>query len=91
MRPRKTTFGVMPFDELKKFFMDNQIWGFTVKEAPDFLTYTYHVMFRNNKEAPEELYVKVSRRSKLVTHIVSNKRTFISLDDVIDKMKKRQS
>ena len=91
MRPRKTTFGTMPYKELQKFLNDNDIWGHTVHEDPDFLTYTYLVMFRRNKEAPEELYVKVSRRSKLVIHLASNKRTFLSLTDAIDKLKKQQS
>lgn len=87
MRLRKTNFGVMPFNAFKKLMTERRIWGFTVKCREDILTYTFHVMFRNNRYPPETLYVDVSTRSRNVVSIRSDIREFISLDDMLEKTK----
>ena len=43
-------------------------------------------MFRDNKKRPEELIITVSRRSKNVINIISDRRTFQNIDDFIDRV-----
>lgn len=88
MRPRKTLFGTMKFEDFKKFALDNNIHGHTVHIEKDVLTYTFLVMFRNNKRPPEELQIDVSTVSKNILHIRSDQRKFLNIDDVIDKLRK---
>lgn len=89
MRPRKTSFGTMPFSDFKKFATENTIWGLTVRIGEDIFTYKFLVMFRDNKRKPEELEVDVSVRSKNVIHIRSDRRTFANIDEVIETLKRK--
>ena len=88
MRPRKDSFGIMKYDDFKKFAIENFIWGRTVKIDKDILTYTYALMFRDNKRPPEEIKVIVSDRSKNVIKILSDKREFSNINDALTKMRK---
>ena len=91
MRPRKNSFGTMPFSDFKKLMTERKVWGFIVKETKDILTYTFHMMFRDNKRPPETLEVDVSTRSKNVIKVRSDRRTFLNLDDVLEKTMMRSS
>lgn len=86
MRPRKSSFGVIPYKALQEQLNASKVYGLFVKILPDVLIYTYVVMFRDNKNHPEELYITVSRRSKLVIKIESDRREFLNLQDFIDKV-----
>ena len=86
MRPRKSSFGVIPYKVLQEQLNAAKVYGMFVKILPDVLIYTYVVMFRDNKKRPEELYITVSRRSRLVIKIESDRREFLSLQDFIDKV-----
>lgn len=66
MRPRINGFGKITRKELDIYLTENQVYGFTVKINDNIFTYSYHIMFRDNKKTPEMLYVKVSPNSKLV-------------------------
>jgi hypothetical protein len=89
MRPRKTSFGTMKFNDFKKFATENNVFGHTVHIEKDVLTYTFLAMFRDNKRPPEELYVDVSTVSKNVINVRSDRRQFLNIDDVIEKMKRK--
>lgn len=73
MRPRINTFGKITRKELNAHLFENQVYGFTVKINSDTFIYSYNIMFRNSKEAPEMLYVEVSKASKLVLRAWTNK------------------
>ena len=89
MRPRINGFGKITRKELESYFMENYVWGFTVKIEKDTFIYTYKMMFRKNKEAPEMLYVKVSQASKLVLSAWSEKETkFNNIDEFKQYTKK---
>lgn len=83
MRPRISKFGKITRKELEKYLNDNQVYGFTVKVDGDILVYSYYMMFRNTKKEPENLYIKVSRNSKLVLSAwLENGREFNSVDEL---------
>ena len=86
MRPRKSSFGVIQYKVLEEQLNASKVYGLFVKTLPDILIYTYVVMFRDNKKRPEELYITVSRRSKLVIKIESDRTEFFSLQDFMDKV-----
>ena len=83
MRPRISKFGKINYQELDKFLIDNRIYGFTAKRFDGEIIYSYHIMFRHNKKAPELLYVKVSISSKLVLAAWTDNHTF----ETIEKLK----
>ena len=63
------------------------IFGLTVDvSSPDAFVYKFIVMFRDNKKRPEELLITVSRISKDVINIKSDRRTFSSIEDFIDRV-----
>lgn len=66
MRPRINKFGIINFDELDSYLIENKVFGYTVKRNPNTLVYSYIMMFRNNKKEPIMLFIEVSRTSKLV-------------------------
>ena len=66
MRPRINTFGIIKFDELDSYLIENKVFGHTVKRNPNTFVYSYIMMFRNNKKEPIMLFIEVSRVSKLV-------------------------
>ena len=66
MRPRINLFGKITRKELEEYFMENQVYGFTVTRKNTYLVYSYNMMFRSNKKDPVMIYVKVSSTSKLV-------------------------
>jgi len=89
MRPRINTFGKITRKELEKYLNENQVYGFTVKINESTLTYTYHMMFRKNKEKPEMLYVEVSQASKLVLKAWTDKGVSFKNIDELKKYTKR--
>lgn len=66
MRPRINKFGIINFDELDSYLIENKVFGYTVKRNPKTLVYCYNMMFRNNKKKPIMLFIEVSHTSKLV-------------------------
>lgn len=66
MRPRINTFGIIKFNELDSYLIENKVFGHTVKRNPNTLVYSYIMMFRNNKKKPIILFIEVSRISKLI-------------------------
>lgn len=73
MRPRINTFGKITRNELHRYLIDNYVFNFTVKINDETFVYQYNIMFRKNKEAPEVLFVEVSKTSKLVLCAWTNK------------------
>lgn len=89
MRPRINKFGKITFNELQSYLFDNYVFGFTVKRNVSTITYTLLMMFRDNKKAPEELYVEVSKNSKLVIAASTNKgKQFNDIDELKKYTKK---
>ena len=83
MRPRINTFGKITRKELDKYLIENQVYGFTVKINDSTFIYSYHIMFRKNKENPEILFVEVSKASKLVLKAWTDKgRKFNNVDEL---------
>lgn len=87
MRPRISKFGKITYSELDNFLTDNKIYGFTAKVGLDEIIYSYHIMFRHNKKAPELLYVKVSTSSKLVLAAWTDTHTFETIDELKTTLK----
>lgn len=87
MRPRISKFGKITRTELDNFLTDNRIYGFTAKVGLDEIIYSYHIMFRHNKKAPELLYVKVSTSSKLVLKVWTDNHTFETIDELKTTLK----
>lgn len=87
MRPRISKFGKITYPELDKFLTDNKIYGFTAKRLDGEIIYSYHIMFRHNKKAPELLYVKVSTGSKLVLAVWTDAHTFETIDELKTTLK----
>jgi len=73
MRPRINNFGKITRKELDTYLTENYVFGFVVTVDKDELIYSYNIMFRKTKEAPEMLYVKVSPISKLVLSAWTNR------------------
>ena len=89
MRPRINKFGKITFSELQSYLFDNYVFGFTVKRNVSTLTYTFLMMFRDNKKIPEELYIEVSKNSKLVIAASTNKgKEFNNIDELKKYTKK---
>ena len=81
MRPRINNFGIIKFDELDKFMYDNNCWGITVKRvSPTILKYKYIMMFRSQIYPPKEIYVTISRTSKLVIGVEIEGKKFDNID-----------
>jgi len=89
MRPRINTFGKITRKELEKYLNENQVYGFTVKINESTFIYTYHMMFRKNKENPEMLYIEVSQASKLVLKAWTDKGVSFKNIDELKKYTKR--
>ena len=81
MRQRINSFGYIKYKDLNNYLTDNKVFGFTVKRG-DPLKYKFLIMFRDNKKAPEELYIEVSANSKIVLGAYTNNRKFITLDEL---------
>ena len=89
MRPHINTFGKITRKELEKYLNENQIYGLTVKINNNILLYSYIMLFRKNKEAPEMLYVEVSQASKLVLKAWTDKGiSFKNIDELKKYTKK---
>ena len=82
MRPRISKFGKITYSELDKFLTDNRIYGFIAKRLDGEIIYSYHIMFRHNKKAPELLYIKVSASSKHVLAAWTDTHTFETIDEL---------
>lgn len=87
MRPRIGKFGRITYTELNEYLYNNNVFGFIAYRDEDVITYSYHILFRFNKKAPEMLYVKVSRKSKLVLGAYTDMHTFESVDELKTAMK----
>lgn len=89
MRPRINNFGKITRKELDTYLLENQVYGFTVKIKENTFVYNYNIMFRKNKEAPEMLFVEVSKVSKLVLAAWTDKgRKFNNINDLKNYTKK---
>ena len=89
MRPRINKFGKITYKELNTYLIENQVYGFLAKRNECTITYSYHIMFRKNKEAPEMLFVEVSSTSKLVLNAWTNKGiNFQNIEDLKKYTKK---
>ena len=89
MRPRISTFGRITRKELEQYLNENQVYGFTAKVNEDKITYSYIMMFRDNKKDPEMLYVKVSKASKLVLNSYTDRgKKFNNVDELKKYTKK---
>ena len=73
MRPRISSFGKITRKELDTYLLENKVYGFVIKINDSSFIYSYKMMFRKNKEAPEMLFVEVSKTSKLVISAWTNK------------------
>jgi hypothetical protein len=81
-------FGQMTWSTLKEYLLSNSVYNYTVDISDNVLTYECLIMFRSNKLPPEKIYVKVSRTSKLVFDVYTNKRKFNSIKEVLEYTKK---
>lgn len=89
MRPRINKFGKITLNELHNYLKDNYVFGFTVKRNISTLTYTFLMMFRDNRKDPEELYIEVSNTSKLVIKATTNKgKVFNNINELKQYTKK---
>ena len=89
MRPRISTFGRITRKELEQYLNENQVYGLTAKVNEDTITYSYIMMFRDNKKDPEILYVKVSKASKLVLNAYTDRgKKFNNVDELKKYTKK---
>lgn len=83
MRLRINKFGKITFSELKTYLNANNVFGFTVKINDSTFIYTFLMMFRDTRNAPEELYIEVSKNSKLVISASTNKgKKFNNINDL---------
>lgn len=89
MRPRINSFGKYYFNDMKKYLTDNSVYGTTVKINKDTLTYTFLMMYRKNKENPEELFIEVSQASKLVLGGHTNKGVYFKNIEELKNYTKR--
>jgi len=83
MRLRINKFGKISFSELKTYLNENNVFGFTVKINESTFVYTFLIMFRDTRNAPEKLYIEVSKNSKLVIGALTNKgRKFNNINEL---------
>lgn len=89
MRPRiNSSFGKIKWNDLKDYFFNNYVFGFTVNINGNELTYMSHIMFRNNKKDPEKIYVKVSRTSKNVIAAWTDNKKFNNIQELLNYTKR---
>lgn len=81
-------FGQMTWSMLKEYLLSNSVYNYAVDISDNVLTYECLIMFRSNKLPPEKIYVKVSRTSKLVFDVYTNKRKFNNIKEVLEYTKK---
>lgn len=81
-------FGKITWTTLKEYFLNNSVYNYTVDISDNVLTYECLIMFRSNKLPPEKIYVKVSRTSKLVFDVYTDKRKFNNIKEVLEYTKK---
>ena len=81
-------FGQMTWPVLKDYLLRNSVYNYAVDILDNVLTYECLIMFRSNKLPPEKMYVKVSRTSKLVFDVYTNKRKFNNIKEVLEYTKK---
>lgn len=89
MRPRINRFGKITYNELNQYLTENQVYGFTAKINDSTIVYSYHIMFRKAKEAPQKLFVEVSQTSKLVISAWIDKGIKFNNIDELKKYTKR--
>ena len=90
MRPRISSFGKITRKELDDYLFNNYVFGLTAKEDKNTFLYKYVIMFRKNKEQPEELYVKSSKTSKLILNAWTNKgKKFNNVDELLSYTEKK--
>ena len=78
----------MTWPMLKEYLLNNSVYNYAVDISDNVLTYECLIMFRSNKLPPEKIYVKVSRTSKLVFDVYTDKRKFNSIKEVLEYTKK---
>ena len=89
MRPRINKFGKITLNELHNYLEDNYVFGFTAKRNGDVIDYVFLMMFRDNHNKPEELYIKISNISKLVIKATTNKgKVFNNVEELKQYTKK---
>lgn len=89
MRPRiNNSFGNIKRYELDNYFMENQVYGFTVKIKDHTFIYSYFIMFRNTRKNPEMLFVEVSKSTKLVLKAWTKRKNFNNIDELKKYTKK---
>ena len=81
-------FGQMTWPMLKEYLLNNSVYNYAVDISDNVLTYECLIMFRSNKLPPEKIYVKVSRTSKLVFDVYTDKRKYNSIKEVLEYTKK---
>lgn len=81
-------FGQMTWPMLKDYLLSNSVYNYAVGISDNVLTYECLIMFRSNKLPPEKMYVKVSRTSKLVFDVYTDKRKFNNIKEVLEYTKK---
>ena len=81
-------FGQMTWSTLKEYLLSNSVYNYAVDISDNVLTYECLIMFRSNKLPPEKIYVKVSRTSKLVFDVYTDKRKFNNIKEVLEYTKK---
>ena len=81
-------FGKFTWAALKEYFLNNSVYNYTVNVSDNVLTYKSLIMFRNNKLPPEQIYIKVSKTSKLVFDAYTDKRKFNNIKEVLEYTKK---
>ena len=81
-------FGQMTWPTLKEYLLSNSVYNYAVDISDNVLTYECLIMFRSNKLPPEKIYVKVSRTSKLVFDVYTDKRKFNNIKEVLEYTKK---
>lgn len=81
-------FGQMTWSTLKEYLLSNSVYNYTVDVLDNILVYECLIMFRSNKLPPEKIYVKVSRTSKLVFDVYTDKRKFNNIKEVLEYTKK---
>lgn len=81
-------FGQITWSMLKEYLLNNSVYNYAVDISDNVLTYECLIMFRSNKLPPEKIYVKVSRTSKLVFDVYTDKRKFNNIKEVLEYTKK---
>ena len=90
MRPRiNKNFGAIKWKELDDYFYENYVFPCGAESFEDHIIYSRRLMFRDNKKAPEKIFINVSVNSKLVLGAWDEKgMNFNSIDELKQYTKK---